>query len=69
MIEKFERIRAERDAAQAEKTLAALERAASDNATNLMPYLVDCCHAYVSVGEMVERLKRQWGEFIEPVKL
>ena len=69
VIEKFERIRAERDAAQAEKTLAALERAASDNAANLMPYLVDCCHAYVSVGEMVERLKRQWGEFIEPVKL
>ncbi|MGE0857904.1 MAG: methylmalonyl-CoA mutase [Gammaproteobacteria bacterium] len=69
VIEKFERIRAERDAAQAEKTLAALELAASDNAANLMPYLVDCCHAYVSVGEMVERLKRQWGEFIEPVKL
>jgi methylmalonyl-CoA mutase N-terminal domain/subunit len=34
-----------------------------------MPYLVDCCHAYVTVGEMVERLKQQWGEFVEPVKL
>ena len=55
--------------AAAERTLVALERAATDNNENLLPYLVDCCHAYATVGEMVERLKNQWGEFVEPVKL
>jgi methylmalonyl-CoA mutase N-terminal domain/subunit len=34
-----------------------------------MPYLVDCAHAYATVGETVECLKRQWGEFNEPVRL
>jgi methylmalonyl-CoA mutase N-terminal domain/subunit len=34
-----------------------------------MPYLVDCCHAYATVGEMVQRLKNRWGEFQEPVRL
>ena len=34
-----------------------------------MPYLVDCCHAYATVGEMVACMKREWGEFQEPVNL
>ena len=69
VIAKFEKIRDERDAAVVARTLAALDRAARDNSENLMPYLVDCCHAYVTIGEMVEQLKSLWGEFIEPVKL
>ena len=36
---------------------------------NLLPYLVDCCHAYVTVGEMVRTLKGLWGEFEEPIRL
>ena len=36
---------------------------------NVMPYLVDCCHAYATVGEMVATLKKEWGEFKEPVNL
>ena len=69
VIAKFEKIRDERDAAAVARTLTALDRAAKDNSQNLMPYLVDCCHAYVTIGEMVEQLKALWGEFIEPVKL
>ena len=69
VIAKFEKIRDERDSASVARTLAALDRAARDNNQNLMPYLVDCCHAYVTIGEMVEQLKALWGEFIEPVKL
>lgn len=69
VLEKYERIRDTRDAAAAERTLAALGRAAASDDENLMPYLVDCCHAYVTVGEMVERMKAQWGEFQEPVRL
>ena len=36
---------------------------------NVMPYLVECCHAYATVGEMVACLKKEWGEFKEPVNL
>ena len=32
--------------------------AANKDHENLMPYLVDCCHAYATVGEIVTRLKR-----------
>ncbi|MEQ8232337.1 MAG: methylmalonyl-CoA mutase family protein [Gammaproteobacteria bacterium] len=69
VIEKYERIRDTRDAAAVERSLAALGRAAARDDENLMPYLVDCCHAYVTVGEMVTQLKAEWGEFQEPVRL
>ena len=36
---------------------------------NIMPALVDCCHAYATVGEMVEQLRDCWGEFQEPIRL
>ncbi|MCZ6453132.1 MAG: methylmalonyl-CoA mutase family protein [Alphaproteobacteria bacterium] len=69
VIEKFERVRDTRDTAAVESSLAALEKAASDDGENLVPYLIDCCHAYATVGEMVATLKGQWGEFEEPVRL
>jgi methylmalonyl-CoA mutase N-terminal domain/subunit len=69
VIEKFERLRDSRNDAEVAKSLAALEKAAADDKENLMPYLVDCCHAYATVGEMVATLKTQWGEFEEPVRL
>jgi methylmalonyl-CoA mutase N-terminal domain/subunit len=69
VVEKYERVRDTRDSAAAERTLAALEKAAADDGENLMPYLIDCCHAYATVGEMVATLKGQWGEFEEPVRL
>ena len=69
VLEKFERVRDSRDDDAVSKTLAALENAASGDTENLMPYLIDCCHAYATVGEMVTTLKSQWGEFEEPVRL
>jgi methylmalonyl-CoA mutase, N-terminal domain len=69
VIMKYERVRDERDASAVEQSLARLEAAAANSEENLMPYLVDCCHAYATVGEMVDRLKRQWGEFDEPLRL
>jgi methylmalonyl-CoA mutase, N-terminal domain len=69
VLEKLERLRQTRDAAGVERTLAKLEAASAGDAENLMPYLVDCCHAYATVGEMVARLKARWGEFQEPVRL
>ena len=46
-----------------------LQKPRATTGENLMPYLVDCCHAYATVGEMVATLKKEWGEFKEPVKL
>ena len=46
-----------------------LGEAAERDDENLMPYLIDCCHAYATVGEMVSTLKSKWGEFQEPVGL
>ena len=69
VLEKLGEVRRTRDAARVAKTLDALEAAARTDTENLMPLLVECCHAYATVGEMVERLKRCWGEFQEPVRL
>ncbi len=69
VLERLQRVRDTRDQSAVDKALAALGRAAADEQDNLMPWLVDCCHAYATVGEMVTCLKQQWGEFVEPVKL
>ena len=69
VIEKHEKNRETRDSSLVEKSLVALENAASNDKNNIMPYLIDCCHAYATVGEMVSTLKNQWGEFQEPVRL
>lgn len=67
--EKYERIKDQRDGAAVERSLQALAAAAARDDENIMPYLIDCCHAYATVGEMVETLKQQWGEFQEPIRL
>jgi methylmalonyl-CoA mutase N-terminal domain/subunit len=69
VLEKHAQLKRERDATRVERALDALEAAAASETENLIPLLVDCCHAYATVGEMVERLKRRWGEFQEPVRL
>src|SRR5690606_26739532 len=66
--EKFAAVMARRDGARVSAALSALEEAAAKDDENLMPHLIECCHAYASVGEMVGALKRQWGEFEEPIR-
>ncbi|MCC7079688.1 MAG: methylmalonyl-CoA mutase [Burkholderiales bacterium] len=69
VLEKYERVRSTRDAHAVARTLARLTDASRKERENLMPYLIDCCHAYATIGEMVGALKREWGEFAEPVRL
>ncbi|MBI3936976.1 MAG: methylmalonyl-CoA mutase [Betaproteobacteria bacterium] len=69
VIERYGSVKARRDNIELERTLARLQQAAAQEDENLMPYLIDCCHAYATVGEMVQRLKARWGEFQEPVRL
>ena len=68
IVEKYEALLERRNDAEVKWCLDRFERAAEDAGENVMPCLVDCCHAYATVGEMVARLKRQWGEFQEPVR-
>ena len=68
-LEKFQRVLDTRQQSAVDAALAKLSVAAAKDRENVMPYLVDCCHAYATVGEMVSCLKNQWGEFKEPVNL
>jgi len=67
VVEKYQKIRDERDNAAVELALTKLSAAAATDDKNVMPYLVECCHAYATVGEMVAALKKEWGEFQEPI--
>ena len=69
VLEKFEAIRdTSRQCGGPEESRRA-RGGGSERPENLMPYLIDCCHAYATVGEMVACLKTGWGEFQEPVRL
>jgi methylmalonyl-CoA mutase N-terminal domain/subunit len=39
---------------------------ARDDSQNAIPALVDAAEAYVTLGEMVETLKEEWGVYTEP---
>lgn len=69
VVAKFEAVKQRRDPDAVATSLQRLAVAAADDRENLLPYLVDCCHAYATVGEMVACLKQQWGEFMEPIRL
>ncbi|HVV75503.1 MAG TPA: methylmalonyl-CoA mutase family protein [Mycobacteriales bacterium] len=66
-LERLADVKRTRSAADVTSTLSALESAAAKDDVNLMPLLVDCAKAYCTVGEMVDVLKNQWGEFSQPV--
>ena len=67
VLERYDRVRRQRDGGAVEEALGRLGEAAAADGENLMSHLVECCHAYATVGEMVAVLKREWGEFQEPV--
>ena len=69
VLDRYAANRERRDAAAVSKSLRALSDAAVQDRENLLPYLVDCCHAYVTVGEMVGALREHWGNFQEPIRL
>jgi methylmalonyl-CoA mutase, N-terminal domain len=63
-IERVKALRARRDAAKVEETLAALKRGAEGD-ENLMPLIVDASRAYVTMGEMCDTLREVWGVWRE----
>jgi methylmalonyl-CoA mutase, N-terminal domain len=63
-IERVTALRARRDSAKVEETLAALKRGAEGD-ENLMPLIVDASRAYVTMGEMCDTLREVWGVWRE----
>ena len=63
-IERVTALRARRDSAKVEETLAALRRGAEGD-ENLMPLIVDASRAYVTMGEMCDTLREVWGVWRE----
>ena len=61
-VARLKAVRARRDAAAATKALDDVERAAKTDA-NLMPPILDAVSAYVTVGEISDRLRTVFGEY------
>jgi methylmalonyl-CoA mutase N-terminal domain/subunit len=64
--ERMARLRAERDEAQVQSTLAALEVAAGTEA-NLVEPILDCARAYCTLFEIREAMEKVFGSYKEPV--
>jgi methylmalonyl-CoA mutase N-terminal domain/subunit len=59
-------VKRSRSGTEVREALDALGTAAGEDNVNLMPRLVAAAEAYCTVGEMVDVLKGQWGEFQQP---
>jgi methylmalonyl-CoA mutase N-terminal domain/subunit len=64
-IEDLKEVRRARSSRDVAKSLSALEGAAKEG-KNVMPFLVECCKAYATVGEMTAVFRNIFGEFDEP---
>jgi (2R)-ethylmalonyl-CoA mutase len=58
--------RAQRDEKKVAAALVALERAAREEHTNLMPVSIDCAKAGVTTGEWARALRKVFGEYRAP---
>lgn len=63
-VERLREVRASRSTSEVESRLAALEEAARGT-ENLMPRIIACCDAWVTVGEISDRLRAVYGEYRE----
>ncbi|MBV8258134.1 MAG: methylmalonyl-CoA mutase family protein [Actinobacteria bacterium] len=63
-VERVQAVRARRDSALVQATLAELEQAAAGD-TNLMEPILACSRAYVTMGEMCDALRETWGTWRE----
>ena len=63
-IARVRAVREARSAAEADSALTKLE-AAARGTENLLPRILDCVEAQVTVGEISNRLRAVWGEYKE----
>ena len=62
---RLQAVRARRDGAAVQRTLAALRADAASERANLMPALLDCARAHASEGEIVRALQDVFGTYSE----
>jgi methylmalonyl-CoA mutase N-terminal domain/subunit len=65
-VARLRRHRAERDSHAVELCLKRIREEARDPATNLMPALLDAARAGITVGEICDVLREEWGVFGGP---
>lgn len=65
-LERLNRVRQERDGTQVNATLNAVREAAKKPNENLMPHLIEAVNAYATLQEMMDVLREEWGEYVEP---
>ncbi|MBC8043449.1 MAG: methylmalonyl-CoA mutase [Rhizobacter sp.] len=63
-IQRLRDVKASRNNADVDAALASIAQAASDG-KNLMPHLITATHAYVTLGEMCEVLRKEFGTYEE----
>lgn len=64
-IEKIRQIKAKRDEAKVQKTIAALKKAC-EGTENTMPYIIDCVKAYCTVQEICDVMRKEFGIYRDP---
>ena len=64
-IENLQRVRRERDNGKVERLLAKLVEVAKDETQNILPITIELVKAKASMGEIVEKLKYDWGTYRE----
>ncbi len=64
-IERLKKLKNTRDNRAVRGCLKALEKASKEK-RNVMPYLVDCCRSYATIGEMADVFRDAFGEHVEP---
>jgi len=64
-VDRVQALRARRDSAAVEESLARLKRDAAEDGINLMPAIIDASKAYVTMGEMCDALRDVWGTWRE----
>ena len=66
-IARLQRIRRERDGVKVGACLDAIRDAAKKERANLMPPFIAAVNAYATLGEIMDVLRKAWGEYKEPV--
>jgi methylmalonyl-CoA mutase N-terminal domain/subunit len=64
-INRLKILKKERNSAKYDRSIKALRRAAEGD-ENLMPYILDCVHAYATLGETCQVFRDVFGEYAEP---
>jgi methylmalonyl-CoA mutase N-terminal domain/subunit len=65
-IARLKALRERRDNSAVKEALEDLRSAASGD-RNLMPLILECARKYVTLGEMIDALKQEFGEYQEPI--